>query len=86
MSLVRIEHTDQESKRGGLARAVRPDQAEDLPGLHVQIDSGYGRDITESLVQAAGLEQCHSYSSTNQASTGIPVFKIPSGFGTRTLT
>ncbi len=86
MPLVGIEHPHQQSKCGRLARAVRADQAEDLPGLHVQVDPGHGGNIPEPLVQATGLEQCHDYSSTNQASTGMPVLRIPSGFGTRTLT
>jgi hypothetical protein len=56
MALVRIQDPDQQAEGGSLARTVRPYEAKDLPGFHVQVDAGDGRDLLESLVQVTGFK------------------------------
>src|SRR5580693_6631797 len=42
--------------RGGLAGAVRPEEGEDLPGPHVEIDAGDGLLAAVALHQAADAD------------------------------
>ena len=43
--------------RGGFARAVRPEEAECLAPVQVEIDPVHRREITEPLGQAAGADE-----------------------------
>ena len=46
-------------EKGGLAGAVRPDQAENLALGHGQVDVAKGLQTAKALRQSAGLEQGH---------------------------
>jgi hypothetical protein len=41
----------------GLPRAVRPEQAEDLAHLHVEVDAAHGLDLAVGLPQAADADR-----------------------------
>ena len=46
------DHGRQHADRGGLAGAVRSEQAEHGPGRHVEVDAAQGHDVAEPLRQA----------------------------------
>src|SRR5207237_396442 len=45
------------AERGGLAGAVAPQQAEDLPAKHREVDTGDGNFLAESFRERAGLDR-----------------------------
>jgi hypothetical protein len=57
MSSIGLEQGAEDSDSGGLARTVRPQQAQDGAGPHAEIDPIQGRRLTEPLDQALGPDR-----------------------------
>ena len=53
----RRQQAHQRGEQGGFARAVRADHGDDLSGLHLEADAGYGFDLAIADVQIVDREQ-----------------------------
>ena len=56
LAAVGLEQRGQDPDGGRLARAVRPEQPEDAPGLGVQVDAAQGDDVPVALGQPSRLD------------------------------
>ena len=52
----RGDEPEQHPQHGRLARAVGPEVAVDVPGLHREVDAAHRDDVVVALDQAAGLD------------------------------
>src|SRR5512133_1937358 len=77
-----LEDPGQQAHGGGLARAVRPDEPEDLPLLHGQGQLIEGHEFPEAARQRLGPDRLHHRPSRLiSASTGMPGLSSIAGLG-----
>ena len=57
VALVRFHHADDHVERGGLARAVRPEQPDDFAGTHFHRNAVDDAPAAIGLHQVSGVEQ-----------------------------
>src|SRR3989441_963267 len=67
VAIVRHQRARDAVEQCGLARTVRPDQPDDLPGLDRDVDAGQRRQAAEVLGDAADFEQAHAARGTSRA-------------------
>ena len=88
-AFARVDQAAEHAQRGGLPRAVRPHQAEDLAPRHRQVQLVHGRQRAEAPGQVAGFDDRlrigSRQSSTISASAGMFDFSSCRGLSTSIL-